>query len=303
MRRLFDTRLLDLRRRRALARATPGADFLLAAAVDDIAERLAAVKRSFGVAVDLATPTPLLARRLLADRRVGTVVRIDRLADPVLRDDPVGVLSVRADPEALPLRDASVDLIVSALALHWVDDLPGVMAQARRALRPDGLFLVVLLGGDTLHELREAMTVAEAEARGGAAPRVSPFAELRDLGGLLQRAGFALPVADQDRLTVRHADALALMRDLRAMGATNALLDRDRRPLPRNILFRAATIYAERFAGPDGRVPATFRMVSLSGWAPDASQQQPLRPGSARTRLADALNATERSAGEKPGER
>ncbi len=297
MNRLFDQSLLDRRRRRAAARPVPGADFLLERACDEIVERLAAVKRSFRVAVDLATPTAALAARLAIGGLAETIFRLDRL--PGARQE--GVLAVVADPETLPLRDGSVDLVVSALALHWVDDLPGVLAQIRRALRPDGLFLAALLGGDTLHELREAITVAESDLRGGASPRVSPFAELRDLGALLQRAGFALPVADQDAITVRYDSALGLMQDLRAMGAANALRDRDRRPLPRAVLARTVEIYADRFADADGRVRATFRLVSLSGWSPDAGQQQPLRPGSARARLADALNATEFPSGEKPG--
>ncbi len=208
---------------------------------------------------------------------------------------------VVGDEERLPFRPESLDLVVSALGLHFANDLPGTLVQTRRALKPDGLFLATLLGGDTLVELREAFATAEAERTGGASPRVAPFAELRPLGGLLQRAGFALPVIDQDRLTVRYATMFDLMRDLRAMGATNALVERSRRPLGRAVMLRAAEVYAERFADPDGRLRATFDLVWLSGWAPDESQQKPLRPGSARTRLADALGVREMPAGEKPG--
>jgi SAM-dependent methyltransferase len=208
---------------------------------------------------------------------------------------------VAADEEVLPLADASLDLAVSALALQWVNDLPGTLAQIRRALRPDGLFLAALLGGDTLTELRQSFAAAEAEIEGGVSPRVAPFADMRDVGALLQRAGFALPVADVDRLIVRYDTPFGLMQDLRGMGATNVLLERRRTPLKRATLQRMVQIYAERFSDPDGRLRATFDIVWLSGWAPHESQQQPLRPGSARTRLADALKTTEFPAGEKSG--
>ncbi len=210
-------------------------------------------------------------------------------------------LVVAADEEALPFADASLDLVVSALALQYVNDLPGTLIQIRRALRPDGLLLAALIGGDTLIELREAFAAAEAEIEDGISPRVAPFADLRDMGALLQRAGFALPVTDVDRLTVLYASPDALMRDLRHMGATNPLAARRRRPLRRATLTRMTDIYRERFAGPDGRIRATFEIVWLSGWAPHDSQQRPLKPGSARARLADALGAHEVSAGEKAG--
>jgi SAM-dependent methyltransferase len=208
---------------------------------------------------------------------------------------------VIADEELLPFRAESLDLVISALALQFTGDLPGTLVQVRRALKPDGLFLASFLGGDTLSELRASFAAAEAELTGGASPRVAPFAELRAVGGLLQRTGFALPVIDEERVVVRYADAIALMRDLRAMGASNALVERERRPLRRSVLIRAAEIYGERFADGDGRIRATFDVISLSGWAPHESQQKPLRPGSARTRLADALGTVEHSAGEKAG--
>ncbi len=289
--RIFDNAVGHLRRERARVLNVEGADFLLAAAVDDLMDRLATIKRGFGVAVDIGTPTSLLAESLRASAQVGRVVRLDRHHD-------AGADAV-ADPEALPLRDQSADLIVSALALQTVNDLPGIFAQARRALRPDGLFLATLLGGETLFELRQSLAAAEAEITGGASPRVAPFAEIRAAGALLQRAGLALPVTDVDRKIVRYDSALHLMRDLRAMGATNTLTERSRKPLPRAVLFRAIEIYAERFSDPDGRVRATFDLVFLSGWAPDESQQKALRRGSAKVRLADALNAVEQSAGEK----
>ena len=204
-----------------------------------------------------------------------------------------------ADEEALPFGDASLDLVVSALALQFVNDLPGTLVQIRRALKPDGLFLAALIGGDTLTELRQAFAAAEAEIEDGISPHVAPFADLRELGTLLQRAGFALPVTDIDRLTVRYASPFALMHDLRRMGASNALVERRRAPLRRATLMRMAEIYAEKFADADGRIRATFEIVWLSGWAPHASQQQPLKPGSAQHRLADALGTHEISAGEK----
>jgi SAM-dependent methyltransferase len=208
---------------------------------------------------------------------------------------------VAGDEEALPFRVESLDLVVSALALQFIGDLPGTFAQIRRALKPDGLFLAAFLGGDTLTELRASFAAAEAELTGGASPHVAPFAELRAVGSLLQRAGFTLPVVDDERVIVRYPDAIALMRDLRAMGASNALTERARRPLRRSVLFRAAEIYGESFADGDGRIRATFDIISLSGWAPHQSQQKPLRPGSAKMRLADALRAIEHSAGEKAG--
>jgi SAM-dependent methyltransferase len=194
-----------------------------------------------------------------------------------------------------------VDLIVSTLGLHWVNDVVGALIQMRRALRPDGLFLGALLGGATLTELRQCLLAAETELRGGAGPRVSPFLDAHDGAGLMQRAGFALPVVDVDTLIVRYAHPLELMADLRAMGETNALLERPPEPLTRAILDRVAELYAERFAGPDGRIIATFEIITLTGWAPHPEQQKPLRPGSAKMRLADALGVVEQGAGEAAG--
>jgi hypothetical protein len=186
------------------------------------------------------------------------------------------------------------DLIVSGLALQHANDLPGALIQIRRALAADGLFLGCLLGGTTLTELRQALTEAESEVTGGVSPRVFPFADVRDMGGLLQRAGFAVPVADSETVTVRYPDMFGLMADLRAMGGTNVLLARSRRFTPRAVFLRAAEIYRQRFADPDGKLRATFEMIWLSGWAPHESQQKPLKPGSAQARLADALGVVER---------
>jgi SAM-dependent methyltransferase len=289
---IFDRALLRARRRRA---AALGAEtFLLEQVAEDFVDRIAVVNRHFALAADIGSPGDIVARRLLDGQRVERVVHVG---------DEGGSGSVPqavADEEALPLADGVLDLVVSALSLQHVNDLPGALLQIRRALKPDGLFLAALLGGETLTELRQAFTQAEAEIEGGVSPRVAPFADLRDLGALLQRAGFALPVTDVDRVAVRYSDAFALMQDLRRMGATNVLLERRRKPTRRATILRMAEIYSERFSDPDGRLRATFDIVWLSGWSPHESQQKPLTPGSAKMRLADALKTTEISAGEKP---
>jgi len=293
---IFDRALI--RRRRARAAALGPATFLLDRAAGDLADRLGAVLRRFDLALDLGTPGEAVRAALAGLGSIGTVVKTDAVpAAGATRAEKFIV----ADEETLPFGDATLDLVVSALALQSVNDLPGVLVQIRRALRPDGLFLAALLGGETLTELRQSFAAAESDVEGGASPRVAPFAELRELGALLQRAGFALPVTDVDRVGVRYDSAFDLMHDLRRMGATNALGARRRVPLKRATLNRMAEIYRERFADADGRVRATFEIVWLSGWAPHPSQQQPLRPGTAKARLADALNTQEVSAGEKAG--
>lgn len=283
----------DLYRRR-LTRAVAGdyPDFLLARATEDLDERLAAVLRRFGRAADLGTPLPVAGAVLRAKAET-----LWRLAET--QGTPADLVG---DLERLPLAAASIDLAASLLALHAVNDLPGALIQIRRALKPDGLFIGCLLGGRSLQELRETLLAAEAETSGGVSPRVAPFADLRDMGSLLQRAGFALPVVDSELVTVRYRDMFGLLRDLRAMGWANALTDRRKATLRRDTLLRAAEIYAERFADPDGRLRATFELVWVSGWAPHESQQKPLRPGSAKARLADALGVPEIGTGEKPGQ-
>jgi SAM-dependent methyltransferase len=287
---VFDRLLQRRRRSRAVASS---ANFLLDHVASELADRLSVVLRRFDVGVDLATPGDAVR---IALYRLDTVAMTVG-ADVVARRKPF----VIADEEALPFRDASLDLVVSGLALHFANDLPGVLAQIRRALKPDGLFLAALLGGETLIELRQAFAEAESEIESGASPRVAPFADLRQLGALLQRAGFALPVTDVERMTVRYSSAFDLMHDLRRMGAANTLVARRRVPLRRRTLMQMADIYARRFADDDGRIRTTFDIVWLSGWAPHPNQQQPLRPGSAKARLAETLGTHAISAGEKAG--
>jgi len=265
---LFDRALLQQRLARA-QRLGP-VTFLLDRVAEDMEERLAAVNRSFADVAEIWTP----GEGSLPRAEFSSLTRIG------LADSP---------DEALPFQSESLDLVVSALALQFINDLPGVLAQIRRALKPDGLLLAAMIGGDTLTELRQAFAAAEAECEGGVSPRVAPFADLRDIGGLLQRAGLALPVTDVDRVVVRYDNALALMADLRRMGATNILLDRRRTPTRRATMLRMAQIYAERFADPDGRIRATFDVIWLSAWAPHESQPKPLRPGSATASLEEAV--------------
>lgn len=292
---LFDRTLLRTRLRRAAALGP--ATFLLDRVAEDFADRLAPVLRQFAHALDLATPTDAVRCALMPSGKIERFISASSIATPSAPTE----WRVIADAEALPFGDGTLDLVVSGLALHTVNDLPGTLIQVRRALKPDGLLLAALIGGDTLTELRQSFAAAEAEIDGGVSPRVSPFADVRDLGALLQRAGFALPVADVDRLTVRYDSALALLQDLRRMGAGNILVERRRVPLKRSVLLRMAEIYADRFGDPDGRVRATFDIVWLSGWAPHESQPKPLAPGSAKQRLADALGTREIPTGEKPG--
>ena len=291
---LFDRSLLRVRRERA--RSLGPATFLLDRAATELGERLSAVLRSFDIAADVGTPTDAVRRVLAASGKVKTIIAADFGATRLDKS----FLRVASDEEALPFADASLDLAVSALALQFVNDLPGALIQIRRALRPDGLFMAAMVGGDSLNELRMAFADAESEIEGGLSPRVAPFADVRELGALLQRVGFALPVVDSERLTVRYDSAFALMHDLRRMGATNVMQERRRRPLKRTTLQRMAAIYADRYSDPAGRLRASFEIIWLSGWVPHESQQKPLKPGSASQRLADALGTREISTGEKP---
>ena len=267
---LFDRALLRARQSRASALGP--ATFLLDRVADDIAERLHAVLREFKQAADIGT-----VGDQVRDAVAGRMDKIARIDLPDIESEP------------LPLAPESLDLVVSALAFQFVNDLPGVLAQIRRALKPDGLLLAAMIGGDTLTELRQSFAAAEAELEGGGSPRVAPFADLRDVGALLQRAGFALPVTDVDRVVVRYDSAFALMQDLRRMGATNILVERRRTPTRRATMLRMAQLYGARFADPDGRVRATFDVIWLSGWAPHDSQQKPLQPGSAKASFEEAV--------------
>jgi SAM-dependent methyltransferase len=284
----FEPRLVRERKRRARSTFRE-ASFLHARVAADLADRLEAIPRPFERVLSLGGgglfSEEVRARPALSDR-IGAILETD--LDLI-------------DPERLPFAPGAFDLIASPLALHWVNDLPGALIQLRLALKPDGLLLASLFGGDTLNELRLSLIEAESEFAGGAGPRVSPFAGLQDVAGLLQRAGFALPAADRDVTTVRYAEPMRLLADLRAMGETSALRERSPRSLSRRILARTFDIYRERHADEDGRVRATFEILTATGWSPHESQQQPLKPGSAKARLADALGTKEQSAGEKPG--
>jgi NADH dehydrogenase [ubiquinone] 1 alpha subcomplex assembly factor 5 len=295
---VFDRRAVRMRRDRVARRG--GFDFLFAEAAERLLDRLEDIDRRFPVALELGCRDGSLGRVRGERGGIEQLVQVD--ASPAFAAQTAG-LRLAAEPEALPFGPGSFDAVLSVLALHWVNDLPGALLQLRRALKPDGLLLVSLLGGDTLVELRQSFMAAELAEEGGVSPRVSPFAKLRDLGGLLQRAGFAMPVVDSDRLTVTYADALALMRELRGMGESNAVAERRRSFSRRGTLARAAALYGEMFGQQDGRVPASFEIVTLTAWAPHPDQPQPLRPGSAKTRLASALGGAEQSAGDKAGPR
>jgi NADH dehydrogenase [ubiquinone] 1 alpha subcomplex assembly factor 5 len=290
---IFDRRRHRANRQRAAA-AFDGYDFLFRDIADRMAERLGDVNRRFEKALIVGGRAPLPE---------GTVGPHGPIDEAVTTDIAEAFASggLVADEEQLPFADQSFDLIFSPLSLHWTNDLPGALIQMRRALKPDGLLLAAMFGGGTLHELRQSLMAAEIELENGASPRVSPFAEIRDAGGLLQRAGLALPVADMDTITVTYEHPLKLLADLRGMAEQNSVLERRRSFMRRSTLMRAMEIYMERYALTDGRVSATFEVIYLTGWAPHESQQQPLRPGQATSRLADALGEKERGAGEKPG--
>jgi SAM-dependent methyltransferase len=274
--RLFDRDLLPARLLRA--QRLGSATFLLDRAAEDMADRLHAVLREFKSVAEVGTPGDQVTKTLSG--RFDRYVRVDLPAQ---------------ESEPLALEAQSLDLVVSALAFQFVNDLPGVLAQIRRALRPDGLLMAAMIGGDTLTELRQSFAAAEAELEGGISPRVAPFADLRDVGALLQRAGLALPVTDVDRIVVRYDNAFALMHDLRRMAATNILVERRRMPTRRATMLRMMEIYRERFADPDGRVRATFDIIWLSGWAPHESQPKPLKPGSAKASLEEAVKRSSSS--------
>jgi SAM-dependent methyltransferase len=285
---IFDRGLINRRLDRAWAnaRGQAQADFLLVRAADDLHDRLSLVKRRFALAADFGSPGPHGAAAVAATGQADCIIRVGPTEASL---GTGGFLPVVGDLERLPAADGRLDLAISLLALQTVNDLPGALVQMRRALKDDGLLIVAMIGGETLTELRQSLTIAESEILGGASPRVAPFVDVRALGGLAQRAGLALPVVDLDRVVVRYPDVFALFADLRAMGGASALQARSRKPLRRDVLLRAAAVYAERFADPDDRLRATFDLVWLAAWAPHESQPKPLEPGSAKVRLEDAL--------------
>ena len=292
---LFDRRLLRAHRAR-FAHEVEARSALLSHVASEIAERVAIMLRPFPRALDLGAYRGLLGLKVAALPSVGEMIYAESVAElAALCPRPALV----CDEDLLPFRDGSLNLVVSGLALHRVNDLPGALIQVRRALAPDGLFMAAVLGGRSLTELRQALLEAEAETSGGASPRIAPFADVRDYGGLLQRAGFALPVADADTLTLTYPCPRDLMREIRALGGGNVLVARSKAPLARGTLKRTEEIYRARYGVAGGGVRATFEIVYLSGWAPDPSQPQPLKPGSAAKRLADALGTAEQSAGDK----
>ncbi|RJT35279.1 methyltransferase domain-containing protein [Mesorhizobium waimense] len=286
---LIDTPLWLAHKRRALARPIGGADFLMRRAAEDLADRLGAVERKFVKAAALYCQTVAAAEVLAESGKVTEIVRVE--ADPLFLGGRQGLV---APLETVPFEPESLDLVVSLLSLQAMNDIPGMLVQIRRALRPDGLFLGAFAGAGTLSELRESLLAAETELYGGASPRVIPFTDVRDAGALLQRAGLALPVTDVETVTVRYDTLFDLVADLRAMGETSALVDRSRQPGTRRLFARTAEIYAERFSDADGRVRASFSIVWMSGWAPDASQQKPLKPGSAKVSLKTILENPDR---------
>lgn len=286
---VFDQALIAANRRRALAKGDGKAAFLLQIAAEELAERLSLVERRFEEAVELHGATGIVARTVKATGKIGHMTRIE--TEETLA--AAGETIIVAPPEELPLQPASVNLVLAPLGLHLTNDTPGVFIQVHRALQPDGLFLAAIPGNGTLQELREVLLATEIEMFGGASPRVIPFPDVRDVGGLLQRAGFALPVIDAENYTVRYDSLFPLMQDLKSMGMANPLVDRSRRPVSRAFFLRAAEIYAQRFADADGRIRATFSIIYASGWKPHENQQKALKPGSAKTRLADALKVDE----------
>jgi len=283
---IFDRAQVRRQRDRAAPRL-PEHDFLLQEVGERLADRLQDVARSFPLALDLGCHNGLLAPILKSGGKVGQLISCDLSPEMARR---AGSLALAADEETLPFAPNSFDLIVSNLSLHWVNDLPGALLQIRHALKEDGLFVGAMLGGQTLIELRECLMEAELAQEGGVSPRVSPFADLRDLGGLLQRAGFSLPVVDSDIITVTYGDIMRLFADLRGMAEGNAVAKRRKSFSRRATLFHAMALYIEKFANAEGRMPATFEIMTMTAWRPHASQQQPLAPGSGRTHLGEALN-------------
>ena len=296
---LFDRALLRQHRNRSASRIQDYS-FLASRAFDDMLDRVESITRDFERTLILGGGPGLvdmIGKRPVRDK-LDWVGQSDIATNIARQLDGTRLV---LDEELLPIADETLDLVLAPLGLHWTNDLPGVLVQINRALKPDGFFAGALFGGSTLTELRQSLMAAENELSGGVSARVSPLAGTFDMAALLQRAGFAMPVADIDRVTVRYDNVFKLMQDLRGMGETSVLSDRSRKPATRALFIRAAEIYAERFADADGRIRASFEIVHFGGWAPHPDQPKPKRPGSATTRLADALGVREQSAGEKAG--
>jgi SAM-dependent methyltransferase len=284
---LIDAALAASRRRRAARNFDPKAGFLMDVAAEELGMRLAAVERHFDQAAELFGGTGAVGTACIATGKIGALTSIDVVAH--------GGNQVTELFEDVPLAAQSFNLVLAPLFLHLVNDLPGSLIRIQRSLRPDGLLLAAIPGAGTLAELNDVLLETETLLYGGASPRVIPYGEVRAMGALLQRAGFALPVADVDTYTVRYDSMFGLMADLKAMGMSNVLTARSRRPVSRTFFLEAAKLYQERYSDADGRIRATFSIIYLSGWAPHESQQKPLKPGSAKVRLEDAIKAAKRS--------
>jgi NADH dehydrogenase [ubiquinone] 1 alpha subcomplex assembly factor 5 len=301
---LFDQQLIRQHRQR-VSRDYADFAFLKDAAAARLADRLEVIRRNFDLCLDLGAHDGRLAQHF-AQHFVKDSAGSVKIGHMIQADPAVGFALAATNCgsghgsgivhalDQLPYKAESFDAVFSCLSLHWVDDLPGLMMQARRLLKPDGLLLISLLGGNSLIELRQVLAEAEQDITGGLSPRCAPMADIRDIGGLLGRAGLALPVADSDRLTVHYPHMFKLMADLRGMGEQNALLARLKTPTRRGVFYRAAEIYQQRFGQADGQIPASFEIVTVTGWAPHESQQKPLRPGSAAQRLATVLESDEK---------
>ncbi len=296
---IFDRNLVRLRRDKA-ANTLHTADFLLAETAERLADRLLDVTRTFPRALDLGCHTGQLAPHIKSSNKVDLLLQAEYSENMAATGHKKnGLLTLCADEEFLPVAAESLDLVLSNLSLHWINDLPGALTQIRRSIKPDGLFLATTFGGETLKELREVLMEAESQTTGGVTPRISPFVDVREAGNLLSRAGFALPVVDAENIEVTYENIFKLMADLRAMGETNAVLERRKSPSNRATFMRAAQLYAEKFTNERNRIVATFQIVTLTAWSPHASQQKALRPGSAKAKLADALETNEISLDEK----
>ena len=294
--RIFDRSLVRKHRDRA-AESFAAHDFLVREAAERLADRLDDVTRSFPVALDLGCHTGEMADTLSGRGGIETLVQCDLSPRMAARAAANGRPTLVADEEWLPFASASFDLVLSNLSLHWVNDLPGTLIQIRRILKPDGLFLASMFGAGTLGELRQSLMEAELAQEGGVSPRISPFADVKDLGALLQRAGFALPVVDCDSIPVTYADPMRLLADLRGMGEANAVAEQRKGLTRRGTLLHAIADYQTRFAGPDGRLPATFQVMTMTGWSPHPDQPKPARPGSATHHLSDILGGGDMGGG------